>query len=326
MSLPGRSHLVGLIGGGITASLAPPLHERAADRLGLRYLYRPVDLEALPGHPGPVSAQHGVRLLGAARELGFSACNVTHPCKQLAVALMDELSEEASRLGAVNTVLFRDGRMIGHNTDVTGFAAALAAGLPAADLTRVVQLGTGGAGSATAYALLAAGVQRLELFDVDRPRAEERAAEYARLFPGAEVRALSGEQLPEAVGEATGLLNVTPIGMHHHPGAPLDLELVHPGLWVADVIYLPQETPLIRRARALGCPVLPGGGMAVGQAVDAFTLITGQAPDREAMARDFAELVTAQQGPSAPTPPTPVESTPAHAESQPAAEDEEAGR
>lgn len=160
---------------------------------------------------------------------------------------------------------------------------------------------------------------------MDRHRAEERAAEYARLFPEAEVRTLSREQLPEAVGEATGLLNATPIGMHHHPGAPLDLELVHPGLWVADVIYLPQETPLIRRARDLGCPVLPGGGMAVGQAVgqavDAFTLITGQAPDREEMARDFAELVTAQQGPSAPTPPTPVDRA-----NHPGAEDEEAGR
>ena len=296
MSLPGESHLVGLIGSGITASLSPALHERAADRAGLRYLYRPVDLDALPGRAGTAPAEHARALLRAAGELGFSACNITYPCKQLVVEMMDEIAPDAARLGAVNTVLFRGGRLHGHNTDVTGFGSALAAGLPGADLTQVVQLGAGGAGSATAYALLAAGARRLGIADVDPDRAAERAASCARLFPEAEVTALSPEQLPEALAAATGLLNATPVGMHHHPGSPLPLELLRPQLWVADVVYLPQETPLIRAARALGCRVLPGGGMAVGQAADAFELITGITPDREAMTRDFAELVAAQQG------------------------------
>lgn len=110
--------------------------------------------------------------------------------------------------------------------------------------------------------------------------------------------ALTPETLPDAVKAADGLVNATPIGMHHHPGAPLDLDLLRPDLWVADVIYLPQETALIRRARELGCRVLPGGYMAVGQAIDAFELITGIRPDDASMRTHFERLIAAQQGES----------------------------
>ena len=99
-------------------------------------------------------------LLTGAHRLGFNGLNITHPCKQLVLEHLDEISPDARRLGAVNTVTIRDGRFIGHNTDFSGFAAALAAGLPDAKLDRVVQLGAGGAGSAVAYALLTAGVRR----------------------------------------------------------------------------------------------------------------------------------------------------------------------
>lgn len=299
MSLPGESLLVGLIGSGITRSLTPPLHERAADRAGLRCLYRPVDLDALPGRAAPARAEEALDLLDAAQALGFDACNVTHPCKQLVLDGLDEVSETARRLGAVNTVLLRGGRKIGHNTDVTGFAAALAEGLPGADLSRVVQIGTGGAGSATAHAVLAAGAEELLLADLSPDRAEDAARRCAEAFPRAMVRAIGLQDLAAVLPRTTGLINATPLGMHHHPGSPLDTALLHPGLWVADVVYLPQETELILAARALGCPVLPGGWMAVGQAVDAYELISGVRPDAEAMRRDFAELIEQQQGPGA---------------------------
>ena len=154
MSNRTESYLVGLVGDGVMPSLTPHMHEREGDVQGLRYLYRPIDLLEL-GLPGDAVGE----LLQSARSLGFNGLNITHPCKQLVLEHLDEVSPDARRLGAVNTVVIRDGRFIGHNTDFSGFAAALASGLPGAQLDRVVQLGAGGAGSAVAYALLTAGVQ-----------------------------------------------------------------------------------------------------------------------------------------------------------------------
>lgn len=293
MSLVGESYVVGLIGSGITATLSAPMHEEAADRLGLRYIYRPIDLDTIAD-----GVDRAPRLMKTALELGFNAFNITFPCKQSIIAHLDELAPDAERLGAVNTVVREDGRLIGHNTDFSGFTHALDQGLPGVTLDDVVQLGTGGAGSATAYALLSRGVGHLSLYDLDRSRAEARARELSAQFPAATVDALTPETLPDAVKAADGLVNATPIGMHHHPGAPLDLDLLRPDLWVADVIYLPQETALIRRARELGCRVLPGGYMAVGQAVDAFELITGIRPDDASMRTHFERLIAAQQGES----------------------------
>jgi shikimate dehydrogenase len=291
MSRRGESYLVGLIGDGITASLTPPLHEEEADLHGLRYLYRPVDLSRIGAGPDDAPA-----LMRAGFDLGFSAFNITHPAKQIVIPHLDHVAPDAAELGAVNTVLLRDGRTEGHNTDLTGFASALREGLPGADLGAVVQLGVGGAGAATAHALLAAGASELRLHDLDPARAAARAAELGERFPAARVVPLTPAELPEALSTADGLVNASPIGMHIHPGAPVDLGLLHPGLWVADIIYLPQETELIRRARQLGCPVLPGGHMLVGQAVDAFELITGIRPDPARMRRRFERLVGAQQG------------------------------
>lgn len=289
MSTAAESYLVGLIGDGITASLSPPMHEAEAAAQGLLYLYRPIDLARI-GRPGTDVGE----LLAAGRDLGFNAFNITHPCKQLVLEHLDEVSDRARALQAVNTVLIRDGRFIGHNTDQTGFSAALAAELPSVTKDRVVQLGTGGAGSAVAYALLDSGVQHLSLFDIDPARAAERATALTGHFPDATVTAVGPEQLAAAVVEANGLVNCTPIGMHHHPGTPLDLALVTARHWVADVIYLPVETPLISHARSVGCEVLDGGSMAVGQAVDAFGLITGLTADRHRMRSHFLKLVASQ--------------------------------
>ncbi|ROZ65677.1 shikimate dehydrogenase [Kocuria soli] len=290
MSTTQESYLIGLIGDGITASLTPPMHEAEAAAQGLHYLYRPVDL-ALIGRSGEDVGE----LMRAGRDLGFNAFNITHPCKQIVLEHLDEIPERAAALQAVNTVLIRDGKFIGENTDQSGFASALAAELPDAAKDKVVQLGTGGAGSAVAYALLDSGVQDLTLFDLDLDRAKERAAALAPHFPSARVGATDAAGLEPAVEQANGVVNCTPIGMHHHPGAPIDLELITAEHWVADVIYLPVDTPLVTRARELGCQVLDGGAMAVGQAVDAFRLITGVEPDRQRMRVHFLEMLADQQ-------------------------------
>ncbi|MEZ2391515.1 shikimate dehydrogenase [bacterium RCC_150] len=291
MSNRAESFLVGLIGEGVTPSLTPSMHEREADVQGLRYLYRPIDLLELSL---PASAVGD--LLVAAARLGFNGLNITHPCKQLVLPFLDEISDDAHRLGAVNTVLIRDGRFIGHNTDFSGFASALASGLPDAALDRVVQLGAGGAGSAVAYALLSAGVQTLDLVDVDPARGAERAAELAALFPGRTVKMRTTAELPQLMPLADGLVHCTPMGMAAHPGLPLDMSLVEPKHWVADIVYRPIETQLIIEARAKGCRVLDGGRMAVGQAADAFRLFTGNDANPDRMRAHFLELVRAEEG------------------------------
>jgi shikimate dehydrogenase len=282
-----HSHLAGLIGSGIGPSLTPPMHEREGDELGLRYVYRRFDLDELGLPPEAVGD-----LLSAARLAGYDGVNVTHPCKQLVLQHLDECSPDAAALGAVNTVVFRDGRAVGHNTDWSGFARAFDRGLPDAPLGRVVLLGAGGAGAAVAHALLTLGTGRLTVLDVDARRARELAASLADRF-GAD-RATGGAvaDVATAVRVADGLVHATPTGMAAHPGLPLPAELLRPGLWVADIVYRPLETELVRTARAAGCRVLDGGGMAVFQAVDAFRLFTGREPDAERMLAHFTTLVT----------------------------------
>lgn len=279
------SYLVGLIGSGIGPSLSPALHEQEADRQGLRYLYRLIDIDTLGVPPEAVGD-----LVRAARDLGFDGLNITHPCKQLVIEHLDGLAPQAEALGAVNTVVFEGGRAIGHNTDVTGFAASFARGLPDASLERVVQLGAGGAGAAVAHATLTLGAERVTVVDALADRAADLADGLNRHFGVGRAAAATPDRLGGLLGSADGVVHATPTGMAAHPGLPFAAELLHPGLWVAEVVYRPLETELLRTARAVGCATLDGGGMAVFQAADAFRLFTGREPDAARMLADFAEI------------------------------------
>lgn len=283
-------YLVGLIGAGIGTSMSPALHEREADRQGLRYLYKIIDLDTLGLAAGDVG-----ELLSEARRLGFRGLNITHPCKQEVVKHLDDLAPEAAELGAVNTVVFRDGRAAGHNTDRYGFARGLARALPATAPDHVVQLGAGGAGLAVASALAGAGTRRLTVADVDLGRARH-LAESVAAHHDLTVEAIPPELVPARLAEADGLVNATPVGMEGHPGTPIDTALLRPELWVADVIYRPLETELILAARRLGCRVADGGGMVVYQAAASFALFAGRPADEEAMYRDFLELAGGDRG------------------------------
>lgn len=280
------SYLVGLIGAGIGPSLTPPLHEREADALRVRCLYRRLDLDGMC-----LPAEAVGDLVAATQLAGFDGLNVTHPCKQLVLPHLDDLSPDAAALGAVNTVVFRDGRAIGHNTDWSGFARAFDRGLPDAPVGQVVLLGAGGAGSAVGHALLTLGTGRLTVLDVDRSRAQALARSLAERFGVDRVTGDDLSALARNLAGADGLVHATPTGMAAHPGLPLPAGVLRPDLWVADIVYRPLETELVRTARALGCRVLDGGGMAVFQAVDAFRLFTGLEPDAERMLGHFTRLV-----------------------------------
>ena len=229
--------------------------------------------------------------MSAARALGFDGLNLTHPCKQLVIPVLGELAPEARAVGAVNTVVVRDGRAEGHNTDVSGFEKSFARGLATAGTDLVVQIGAGGAGAAVANALLDLGTERLVIVDLDERRAETLTESLATRFDPARLQHATRDALPTLLPDADGVVNTTPVGMEAHPGSAVPTELLRPELWVADIVYRPLRTQLVRDAAAAGCAVLTGAGMAVFQAADAFELITGHAAEPERMFADFDDLI-----------------------------------
>jgi shikimate dehydrogenase len=253
----------GLVGAGIGTSLSPALHEAEGRSQGLRLSYTLFDVDRLG------------QVLDDAERDGFAGLNVTHPFKQQVIDQLDHLSPQARAIGAVNTVVFRDGKRYGHNTDAYGFTEAFRATLPGAPTRHVVQLGAGGAGAACAHALHDMGVERLTIVDPDAAR----RAELAGRLDAAHVAAAT----PDLLTSADGLVNASPIGMHHHPGSPLPAELLHRDLWVVDIVYMPVVTELLRAARAAGAQAVGGTAMCAYQAAAAFQLFTGRTPDTARM-------------------------------------------
>ncbi|HEY8705339.1 MAG TPA: shikimate dehydrogenase [Gaiellaceae bacterium] len=274
--------VVGLVGAGIGTSASPALHEAEADALGLRYAYQVLDLDDLG-----LAAEEIGELLEAARRMGFRGLNITHPCKQLVVDYLDELSPEAVAVGAVNTVVFSNGRTFGHNTDIFGFEQSFNLGLPNAARKRIVVLGAGGAGAAVAYVALALGGSELTVIDLDLDRSADLARRLALRFGPGSIRVDAIDKLPQRMAACDGLIHATPTGMRDYPGMPFSPDLLRRELWVADVVYRPLETELLRQASELGCRTLDGGGMAVFQAFASLSLFTGVAPDAARMMRHF---------------------------------------
>ena len=257
----GGKLLLGLIGAGIQRSLTPAMQEEEARQHGLRLHYQLIDLDQTPD-----SVQQLPALLSSARIMGFAGLNITYPCKQAVLPLLDGLSPEAEAMGAVNTVVIRGGRMVGHNTDGAGWAWGFRRDLPHANMDCVVLMGAGGAGSAIAHTVLGMGAAQLRIVDTDSKRAA-------------------------ALVDATGLIHATPTGMDKLPGLPLAIALLRRSMWVSEVVYFPIETELLKAARAAGCATVNGGTMAIGQAVGAFELFTGLRADATRMEQHFRRLL-----------------------------------
>jgi shikimate dehydrogenase len=272
--------LVGLIGAGIQGSKSPSLHTREAGHLGLRYFYRLFDTDEMTV-PLPDILRH-------AEELGFAGLNITHPYKRDVIPLLDEVRDEAALLGAVNTIVFRDGKRVGYNTDWYGFAENLRFGLPGARLETVTLLGAGGAGAAVAYALGRAGVSQLLIYDPDQDAAVDLIDRLLAELRQTTLQPVS--RLPGALSVSNGVVNATPVGMEGHPGTPVRTDFIRPEMWVADIVYFPLETELLRDARAKGCRTLDGGGMVVFQAAKGFELFSGVRPDAERMLQHFRDM------------------------------------
>ena len=283
-----RKVLVGLIGANIMKSLSPALHADAFAAAGIDGYYHLMDVDVLEGRSLK-------QLLDAARIAGFAGTNVTFPFKQEVLAYLDALDEEAAQIGALNTVtIAADGRTKGYNTDRSGFRRSFEhhLGRASAEGKRVALVGAGGAGRAVAFALMDLGVADLAIHDSNAKQTASLVADLHKYF-GAE-RARAADDLAKAVAAANGVVNATPVGMLGIPGNPVPADALRAGQWAADVIYTPLETAFIKAARARGCRVLTGGGMCVYQAVEAFRLFTGIAPDVERMHTTFLRALEAR--------------------------------
>ncbi len=281
-----ESLVCGLIGTGIGKSLTPAMHEREGAAQGLRYVYRIVDIEALA-----LTVDDLPRLVDTAADLGFRGLNITHPFKQSVIDVLDELSDDAAKLGAVNTVLFDRGKKIGHNTDWSGFGRSFELGLAGVRMEQVVQIGAGGAGAAVAYALASKGVRTLTVIDADPGRARSAARSLESMFPATEFAAAGPADIAGVLAAADGVVHATPVGMVAHPGVAFDPSLLRPQTWVAEVVYRPAKTELLSAAESRGCRTLSGTGMAVHQAADAFEIFTGRPADAVRMSAHMQELI-----------------------------------
>ncbi|MFZ2650899.1 MAG: shikimate dehydrogenase [Burkholderiaceae bacterium] len=280
-----RSLLCGLIGAGIQRSLAPALQEEEARQHGMQLHYQLIDLDC-----APCGAQALPVLISAARIMGFAGLNITYPCKQSVIPLLDAVSEEARAIGAVNAVVREGSHLVGHNTDGSGWRWGFRRALPQADLSRVVLLGAGGAGSACADAVLRLGAAELVIFDQDSQRATALAQRLNQYLGG--TRASASADLRAAMLGASGLIHATPTGMASLPGMPLPQEWLRRTMWVSEVVYVPLATPLLEAARRIGCETADGGHMNVGQAIGGFKLFTGLDADAQRMDAHFRKLVS----------------------------------
>jgi shikimate dehydrogenase len=263
----------------IARSAAPAMHEWAAAALGVRCHYQLIEVAG--------AGRDELRaLLDGVRRLGFAGVNVTYPYKEAVVELLDELSPAARAIGAVNTVVVRNSRLVGYNTDTTGFERAARCVLAAASPGSVALIGAGGVGKAIAFALASSGVAGISIFDADRTKAEWLAAR----LPGGQARRIA-DSVEDALRGAVGVVNATPVGMSPNQDMPVPEALLHRGLWVADAVYSPLWTPLLIAARAKGAEVMTGRELAIYQAADAFELFTGLKPSIAEMANAFDAVI-----------------------------------
>jgi shikimate dehydrogenase len=267
--------LTGLIGAPIKHSASPAMHEQAADALGVRCHYQLIEVAG-------ADRTQLLGLLDGARGLGFAGVNVTFPYKEAVVDLLDELSPPAAEMGAVNTVVVRGNALVGHNTDTTGFERAASGLVAASEHGAVAVIGAGGVGKAIAFALARLGVSQVRIVDTDRAKADA----LARLLAAYRGISVAGS-VAEALDGAVGLVNGTPVGMLPNLGMPVPEALLHDGLWVADAVYSPLWTPLLKAAKAKGARIMTGRELAIYQAADAFELFTGLKPSTIEMGQAF---------------------------------------
>ncbi len=270
MILSGKARLAGVLGWPISHSLSPRLHGYWLQHYGIDGAYLPL--------AAPSAALE--RVVRALSDLGFRGFNATLPHKESLLALCDEVTPQARRIGAVNTVVIDAGRLRGDNSDAFGFAENLRAGAAdwRPDSGPAAVIGAGGAARAVIAALQDLGVPELRLSNRTEARATELAAALAAP-DSAPIRVLPWAGRREALEGAGLLVNTTTLGMTGQPPLDLPLDALPGSAPVTDIVYAPLETPLLAAARARGNPVVDGLGMLLHQARPGFEAWFGRAPE-----------------------------------------------
>lgn len=235
----------------VAHSLSPRLHNYWLQKMGIDGAYVPLSVP-------PEKLEVAFKLLP---ELGFHGWNVTVPHKEAAHTLCESLTEAARAIGAVNTVVVRDGKLVGDNTDAAGFWRNVQAHVPGCNFNHALVLGAGGAARAVVYALKQAGVMQITLANRSVARAEALAGEFG-------VRVAAWENIDLSAVDL--LVNTTTLGMQGQPELEVPLEALPAQAVVADIVYTPRETPLLLAAKKRRLSVVPGLGMLVHQAVPGF--------------------------------------------------------
>ena len=255
------------------------MHERAADVLGFRCHYQLVEVAG-------AGREELKALLDGVRRLGFAGINVTFPYKEAVIELLDEISPGAAVIGAVNAVVVSDNRLIGYNTDRSGFARAASPFVTGSSPGALAVIGAGGVGKAIAFALAGLGTAELRIFDSEPAKAARLAAQLE-----GHGKAYVARSVEDALCGVVGVVNASPVGMLPNRDTPVPDALLHAGLWVADAVYSPLWTPLLTAAKARGAAVMTGRDLAIYQAADAFELFTGVRPSTAEMGIAFDDVM-----------------------------------
>jgi shikimate dehydrogenase len=280
MTYPDRFLLAGLMGWPVMHSRSPKLHNYWLGRHGLAGTYLPLAIKA-----------EGLRAaLRALPALGFSGCNLTIPHKVAALDIVDRVDPVARRVGAVNTVIVAgDGSLEGRNTDAFGFAESVREAQPTwrADLGPIVVSGAGGGARAVLVSLIDQGAREIRLVNRTQARGEALAREL-----GGPIKTVAWEQRKATLDGAAMLINATNQGMVGETPLDLSLDTLPVSALVADIVYIPRETPLLAAARKRGNPVVNGLGMLLHQARAAFQAWFGIMPEVTPELRAMIEATT----------------------------------
>lgn len=259
--------VVAIIGKPLGHSLSPEMHNAAFAALQLSWSYVALEIE-----PDQVS-----NLVTSLKASNVAGLNVTMPYKSVVMSSLDEIDELARHCGAVNTIRFESGRASGFNTDAVGFLRSLRqeTSLDPSGC-QVLMLGAGGVARAVAVALASAGAASISVWGRDEQKISNFVSDLKSAYPNVEWTKTTGQGLRELAANAGLIVNATPIGMYPDDNAaPLPIEWITSSQTVADLIYRPAKTTLIKEAENIGCVVLPGVGTFLHQAAEAFSIWTG---------------------------------------------------
>ena len=281
-NITGRTRVLAILGYPVEHSLSPAMQNSEFERLGLDYVY-------IPAPVAPENLETSIRGLVAAGVAGF---NITIPHKQAVLPLLDEVSDDARQVGAVNTIKVVDGKLQGYNTDIDGWVRDIQEEI-LLERSSVCIVGAGGAARAVAVGALKAGASRLFLCGRNRDTVEELHRFLQEKMPDASISsmALDDADCRKELSGCDIVVNTTPVGMDSTPGMPFSAEWLNENQYVYDAIYVPAETELLRQARMKGCAVKNGLGMLAYQGAVAFEIWTGETPDVERMKSTLRRLL-----------------------------------